>query len=512
MKASLVQAAFTIVELLVVIAIFVLLAGFVFLTSGKQQRGAQVQQQAEKLAATLRQVRRLAMGTQAMHAVVFNIQNEPGSSGAVLNNRSGGHWYRVLGPCPRATDFSWRRTPGARITGTIPFAADGMDFPDFLTEVEISWIGNPIVLPAKGTRFLAIGDQDEGPRLRGGNSATPSATGALWYGSAGETTYPRPWFGYFDGTRLWPWGGYDASKAYSGFYYQGSDGPITGCRNPADRKYDNNFNQESQSPQGGLNVFQNVDHNSDGDFDDPWEREEQFPVLRKDEPRALVNADWMDACIAFLPSGEALFLEWNRGRRMYVNVQMTLANAAPARNANGVRDMCKVRLDYTKTPVSSNGIDACFNLYTAPYEHRSQPVEDIPEVAHFDRHTGGWHVTLAPDALEDRVEFPNAKEALASMMPMWRVFVGRNGVVQAFPVNQREGFLQGRTVWPATPGDWIATANSVGNPVWSNCRIGWLHRADTGTANGGTLVARGQAITDVIESSMLQQRVWWLDE
>ena len=30
--------------------------------------------------------------------MVFNIANATGSSGRILNNRNGGHWYRVIGP------------------------------------------------------------------------------------------------------------------------------------------------------------------------------------------------------------------------------------------------------------------------------------------------------------------------------------------------------------------------------------------------------------------------------
>ena len=39
-----------------------------------------------------------AMVEQAPFAIAINIQNAPGSSGRVINNRSGGHWYRMVGP------------------------------------------------------------------------------------------------------------------------------------------------------------------------------------------------------------------------------------------------------------------------------------------------------------------------------------------------------------------------------------------------------------------------------
>lgn len=504
--------AFSLIEILAVIAILTTLLGLTFLSTGKQQRGAQVQQQAELLAASLRRARSLAMSNQAVYGVVFHIQNQPGSSGAVLNNRSGGHWYRIIGPAPTlATVVGGGFRASSDLQGRIPYAGGAGDFPDLLAEIASAWVDEPHVLPAGRVRFLALGDTDEGPALRNGTLGTPTSGRApVHYGSAGETTYPRPWFGYFDPVagKLWPWGGYDSSKPYSAFFYQGKDGAITGSVNPATRLYSNDYDRSG--------TFVNVDRNGDGDIDDLREREVDIPIMTAGEPRAVVNADWLDAGIVFWPDGRAYFLEWNRSRRHYADAQSAFPppSAVLDRNANGVRDMAKVNIGYKLTPISKYGAGACFTRATAESTQGMGDTEsDIPEVGHFDRHLGGWHITLAPDARDDRTEFPDAKSALASMTPMFRVFIGRNGAIRTFYVRQVEGYLATKTVWPADPDDWLSTsASPAGNPVWANCRVGWLHAANTGVNNAQDLVPRGRPIADVVDPAMLSRRQWWIDE
>jgi hypothetical protein len=178
------------------------------------------------------------------------------------------------------------------------------NFPDFVAEIERCWVDEAHVLPARAVRFLALGDTDEGQRFR-----DRTLSKCMYYGNGGETTYPRPWFGYFDtGTgTLWPWGGYDAGKAGSGFYYQGDDGPVLGCRNPVDRTVNHDWNGDAN--------WADLDRNGDGDFDDFGEREIAWPIVSANDPRPLVNAAWMDACIVFKPDGTAFLSEWSRGGR-----------------------------------------------------------------------------------------------------------------------------------------------------------------------------------------------------
>jgi prepilin-type N-terminal cleavage/methylation domain-containing protein len=500
---------FSLVEILVAITIVALLLGVTFVSTGRQQRGAQVHQEAELLAATLRQARSMAMANRAMYAVVFNIQNQPGSSGAVLNNRSGGHWYRILGPAQSlATVVGGAFKASSDLQGRIPYAGGAGNFPDLLDEIASSWAGEPHVLPAGRVRFLALGDTDEGPALRNG-SLGPASSGRLpiHYGSGGETTYPRPWFGYYDpvAKKLWPWGGYDSGKPFSAFWYQGKDGAISGSRNPATRSYDNDFNSSS--------TFVNVDRNGDGDIADEREQEVGIPILAAGAPRPLVNADWMDAGVAFFPDGHAYYLEWNRARRYYADIQSVFIGT-PKRNANGVRDMAKVKIDWQLGSTAEYGQNTLFTLGTAPdSNYMNDCTSDIPEVGHFDRHLGGWTVTLAPDVHDDRTDFPTAEAALGSMTPMYRVFIGKNGTVRSFYVKQEEGYLAGKPVWPANPADWLSTSSTAAsNPVWTNCRIGWLHVANTGVNNATTLVPRGHPVFDVVNTTMLTRRQWWIDD
>ena len=92
------RASFTLVELIVVVAIMALAFSMIAFLPKGAKRDADVQAAAEELASTLRLARSLAMDRHAVYAVSFNIQNAPGTSGKVLNNWSGGHWYRILGP------------------------------------------------------------------------------------------------------------------------------------------------------------------------------------------------------------------------------------------------------------------------------------------------------------------------------------------------------------------------------------------------------------------------------
>jgi prepilin-type N-terminal cleavage/methylation domain-containing protein len=487
------RLAFTLIELLVVITILVILMALIGRVTLRDQRGAQVRGAAEELVSVLRRTRHRAISERRMYGVSFNIQNEPGSSGAVLNNRSGGHWYRVIGP-----SLTMRYIPTAG--ETVPWAGgqrfedatgnwNATNFPDFSEEVAHRWASEPYVLPARKVRFVALGDTDEGPRRR--LNGLPGAGNNTFYNDAGETTYPRPWFGFFDASTgtLWPWGGYDPAKPASGFHYQGDDGPVIGCRNPVTRTVNQDWN--------GDNVWSDQDRNGDGDFDDPGERELNWPLATAGEPRPLVNAAWLDAVILFMPDGHAEFGEWNRGRRAYDKTPDT-SPAIWDNGHNGVSDRCKPGPNSITWPTLTNQGGVC------PYE--------IGEVAHFVQHTGGWYITLAPDILEDRTQFPSAKAALETLRPAWRVHVHTSGVISAAPVMERSGYVAGLKAagkaWPANPTDWLDTSGGAGNQVWANCRLGWLHQPpnpawDTPSA------PLGMPISDIVDPDMLSERIWW---
>jgi prepilin-type N-terminal cleavage/methylation domain-containing protein len=494
------RRAFSLVELLIVLAVVALLMGLGVASLRRDQRGAQVQAAAEELAGTLRKARAMAMRDQAVYGIAFNIQNEPGSSGAVLNNRSGGHWYRIIGPAKTLAQST-------NLAGNIPYpmnllgGRENWNFPDYLYAISIAWVAEKTVLPARKVRFLALSDTDEGPRFPAYTSASIAGTGN--YGDAGEMTYPRPWFGYFDrkGGRLWPWGGYDPAKAHSGFFYQGSGPAISGCRNMDDRIYDNSF--AVAGADRDADYADAKDLNGDGDTADLGEVESKVPIWRTGEPRPLVNADWLDAVIVFLPDGRARYLEWGRGRRFYSQGQV----GALGKGGNGVRDLTRIAFTNSQDSKLKNQAFDNSPVFAPLSQDRRATRTTNPcgpgEVRHFNLHTGGWHLTLAPDALDDQDTFASEQEALESISPMWRVFIGENGSIRAFPVAQRPGWPMTAATIPSTPADWLDAAW-----VWKNCRYGYPHDP---TTNGEILVPTpiGRPITDVISTSMLCNKVWW---
>jgi len=102
------SAAFTLVELLMVVVIMGIAASMIFSYNGRRdRRGLQVRAQAEQLASVLRKTRSMAMEQKSTFGVAFNITNALGSSGRILNNRGGGHYYRICGPEQHNGQMDW---------------------------------------------------------------------------------------------------------------------------------------------------------------------------------------------------------------------------------------------------------------------------------------------------------------------------------------------------------------------------------------------------------------------
>jgi prepilin-type N-terminal cleavage/methylation domain-containing protein len=493
---------YTLIELLVALAIIAALAAMIVTANPRMSKSASVEMAAEQVCAILRRARTTAIAEHSPTAVIFNIQSAPGSSGRVINNRSGGHWCRVLrssrSPIGTNSGISTEippllaygeqdNPPGT--TGfykTWPYnVADGAisgnahlysTFARLAEEIRANWISERYVLPAGQVRFLALGDSDEGPRQRVHDEG--GSLSGYGYG----TSYPRPYFGWFDvgSGRLYPWGGYDpnlppvasitgwpAVGTYSGLCYQGpAESVIVDSRNPADR-------------------FFSVDWNGDGSIsgiDAERGPESAWYLRRAGTPRPLVDGEWGDFAIVFESDGSAWFPPMKCNRRWYPS------STGPA-DAKG----WSTWTSGGKTYMAPNG-----------------------ESIHYSRHTSRAYITLAPDSVDDRDQFDSAAQALRTLLPMHRVYVSTRGAIGSVKVNHDENVLSasegvGNTLWPSNPS--IFTMATAADRTWieRNFRFGWPHEVSTDLyASYWSLRPLGKPISDRVSTEMMTRRIWWL--
>lgn len=395
------RRGFTLVEMLVVVGIIVIVMGMIVAMPRSDRREAAVRSAAEELAATLRSARAMAVDRRVLIGVAFNIENGPGTSGRVLNNHGGGHWYRITGESLlRDSETRLATYPIPDFVTSDQQQGNG-NVAQFLWQVRTSWVGEPHVLPKARVRFLALGDQDNGSGGWSGSGRFPA-------------TYPRPWFGWWDPTskRLYPWGGYDPSitdyggRPCSGFYYQGDDGAITGCTNPADRW---------------------TTHLG-------WVSGEQIPAwkfMSAGAGRPLVDADWLDYVLVFYPDG-----------RVGEQVPMYPRNLSWSKKG-GTGDQ------YSAGGTGSGDL----GVYTAMPGGGSSSVGGITS---YLSHTGCWSITLAPDMEADTDTFATAEDAFASIWPMCRVMVGPFGDVRVVRVSR--GVPAGAVLDTTSITNWQTTA------------------------------------------------------
>lgn len=436
------RSGFTVLELLVVIAIIAFAAGMITFLPKADRRSAVVKAAAEELAATLRQARSIAVDQRATCAVAFNIQNAPGTSGRVLNNHSGGHWYRIIGAGDGEGSVS-----GSTST-VINWASGSTNLCALLLRIRSAWIGDAHVLPQRQVRFLALTDQDNGST--GGSSSSTGNT--TWY----PASYPRPWFGWWDATgkRWYPWGGYDTAikdkfnRPCSGFYFEGSDGTITGCLNPATTRY--TTNTANGSP--------------------------PITLLEAGKPRALVNAEWLDYTIAFNPDGSAYEPMPMRNR---MQSYWWRGSATDTNNGGGTGygDLGP----YTSLPGQSSS------------------VTDFSCLTTFLRHTGKMAITLAPDADADSDSFPTARAALDSIWPLFRVTVSGIGDIQVVQV--KRSLPDGLALDASTIPDAAAWQNATTMNSYY-----WLREASNADASH---TIRAKPVSDFLSPEILAARQWW---
>jgi type II secretion system protein H len=504
-------AGFTLIELLIVIAIIGMGAAMISATTFKRdERRALVQGAATELAGTLRQARAYAMDRNIIAAVSFNIANAPGSSGWTLNNRAGGHWYQIVG----AGQTRIGEDSGLGIqevqAGHFPFpqrstsgSFGGGDAVDkairyHLEAMDSAWYGDRHVLPKAKVRFLAIGDQDNGLRYQ--------STG-LYQPAGSDYFYPRPWFGRWDeaGKRLYPWGGYqpqfkdtiDSSptRTYAdgvtkvsptAFFYEGKDGPISGCQHPSDRLV---FDDSD----GNVSVTQAAEMSASAS---------RFLLWRSGDPRALIDAALLDLYLVFYPDGTVAFGLPMTVRRLWGNWKSASmrcygdgeALVKASGNGNGLSESGnRVQLIGPGDRVSSRPL---VNGQFSPDD------QYMFEVTNYLKHTGAFYITLGPDAGADadadQGRFPSVEKAIDSMMPMFRVYVKPGGDIGWFEVKKY-----------APTGTTLAWEPAVSAASWQDATFLTQNYPD-GTLRNADFSIRGLPVTNILVPEMLRNANWWL--
>jgi prepilin-type N-terminal cleavage/methylation domain-containing protein len=497
------RRGFSLIEILVVIGIVAVISGLALSVNREDGNEIHVRAAAQELAAVFRETRERAIRSRQTFAVVFNIENAPGSSGRVLNNRSGGHWYRVIGPTPgvqgdsfqigSAPIFEREQSGMGGAVGEWGIPGPYVDNPIrlFLESVEKAWIGEPHRLPAKRVRFLALNDQDNGD-----------------FCSAGDTypeTYPRPWFGTWDPVtrRIHAWGGYDPDLpmtnqtgfervwhqtrniggrviSHTGFFYEGYDGTIDGCRQPCDRMVLDDTNGD-----GVIIVHPTRPEISD-------DTTKRYPLWKANDPRPLINAAWEDSMILFRPDG-TVWSSWMRLRHQYAY--------RFHRSDYLCYDPALWGGDVTVAAPSGHfslkelaPFDMCNRIVDTQGEYANN-LRIYSETTTFQERSGFHFVTLAPDVLDDRDTFPDADAYVRQLSPCYRVGISTYGEVKIIRV--RTTPQAGRTMDTTISGS------------------GWNDKSTTdvfyqkGMLTNPDGSPRGDPIVDRVTPDMLRQRTWW---
>lgn len=530
---------FTIIELLVVLGIIAAVLGMTMGVSRRDDRRALVEGAAHELAATVRRTRAQAMESGAIWGLTFNLANGKGTSGRVLNNKDGGHWYQVLGPSLKSKNTSYPALPW--VSRGVPDQWNNYSTPDgtkdkalrpFLDEVRSCFVGERKTLEKGRVRFLALGDVDNG------NAFSPLDNYAVRF----PYTYPRPWFGFWDPQykRLFPWGGYDNAfrdfrqarygfprsdgkndwdwplalgrtntagdlVSFSGFFYEGNDGAISGCVQPGNRDVFDDTNNDQWYSWSGTDADSGA----------------KYRLWTAGEVRPLVNALWLDACLLFYPDGRVEYQRWGKLRHEYGKPMNSLFRyyqtgpTYPNRlHEIAMGDMCHLMDDW----YSGQGRNS---LYF--------------ENDHYVERTGGYFITLAPDMEVDTDSFPSAEAALATLFPMFRVYIAQSGEVRVIPVRRKPnpgttflslakdpsdaskagpGDVWGKGFWyngqqGADPLTDITAPTAIrANGTWHSKTNGFYR--PTGVC-GSLQTPAGRPVTDFVTADMLSNQKWWIE-
>ncbi len=438
--------AFTLIELLVVIAIMVTLMALALNIPTADKKRIAVEASARELAATLRLARSMAIERRSTYAVAFNLANGAGTSGLVLNNWDGGHWYQILGPARSAEQVS---RLGYLHPEPILSLKPVVGINSVLPQIDQAWIGERTVLPTRKVRFLALSDVDNGHlHLSGSTSA---------YYNVFPTTFPRPWCGWWDATsqRLYGWGAYRPGVATfdgrnpSGFFYQGTDATIVGSRNAVNRT-------------STLTGWPGI-------------------LLAADDVRPIANARWLDSYISFRPDGTVVVQPFGQLRLYSYAWQGNNSVGGNAKSPRGDLGDLAPRFDAPSYPSS----DIVGRRILTP---------ESSQAGHYLARTGYAWITLAPDAEQDTDAYPSAQAAMRALMPAVRVGINSAGDVRVESV--RAGLADGATL----DAGWIS---NWGSSAITDVR----YQGNAPTETDGT--PRGTIIVDALTPEMLAQRCWW---
>jgi hypothetical protein len=342
-------------------------------------------------------------------------------------------------------------------------------------------------------RFLAIGDQDNGMRDQHSDLYQPAGS---------DFFYPRPWFGRWDdtGKRLYPWGGYqpqfkgtttyadNTTKASpTAFYYEGKDGPITGCVHPADRMvYDDST--------GDMAIKM-----SDGEMSAGAPK---FRLWKAGDARPLIDANLLDLYLVFYPDGTIAFGMPLTVRRLWGDQR-----GGSMRCYGDGEAIVNANTDYRNFMTSANNLQLIgpgdrTNARSLVSNTFAPDPQRMYEVTNYLRHTGGFFITLAgdaaPDPDSDQGRFPTVAKAIDSLMPMFRVCVKPSGDISWFEVKRY-----------APAGTTISWEPGITAASWSNSTFLQTSYPD-GTLRNADFSARGQPVTDMVLPEMLTTANWWM--
>ena len=488
MRAVRHHLGFSLVELMVVVGLLVTLMGLAMALSSGERKDSVVSGSAQELAAPLRQARSLALTRKGIYAVSFNIANPVGSSGKVLSNAKGGHWYRIIGPDEFNATMANNGSPTIPLTvravggAAMPGLASDKAVPPILSSITNSWVDDRHVLPAGKVRFLALTDQDNGSYMDDGDTF--------------PATYPRPWFGWFDTTkkRLYPWGGYDTDLlmidqtavtyidnksrsfggktiSHSGYFFEGDDGQIIGSANSSDRWI---YTDNSTTKDGWYWHTSPPDPSSQDQpgGSAPATAANGWLLLKAGEARPLINGDWLDFTLLFYPDGS-------------VKQGPFLGLRAEFGRLYGVDTLFKDNLLKQLGPG-----DMC-NQTGGVWRSRRE------EATSYESRTGTWWITLAPDTT-DNDQFASAADAMRSLMPAFRVGINRLGDVRVVKITNNSAGAVFETKITGSSWENKATTDQ------------WLSSKLLVDRSSGRPVPLGMPVETFLTPEMLADRSWWL--